>query len=89
MKNKSGDRSKWKAEWLKKGGDEMIESLKKIQNEAVQSNMFNMHIAGKKKRLKMDNIIIVNAIIEKQRQSHKNTYLMQKNALTNYGRIIA
>ena len=84
MKNKSGDRSKWKAEWLKKGGEEMTESLKKIQNEAVQSNMSNMHIAGKKKRLKMDNII-VNAIIEKQRQSHKNTYLMQKNALTNYG----
>ena len=28
--NKSGDRSRWKAEWLKKGGDEMIESLATI-----------------------------------------------------------
>ena len=101
--NKSGDRSSWKAEWLKQGGDEMIESLtkifnrveeerqiplqwretsimslykeggskekiqesqrgifitnivseayeivKKIQNEAVQSNMSNMQTAGKK-----------------------------------------
>ena len=140
--NKSEDRSRWKAEWLKKRGDEMIESLttifnrvegegqiplqwrettikslykgggskekkesqrgifirnivstayeivKKIQNEAIQSNMSNMQTAGKKNRSTMDNIIITNAIIEKQRQSHKNTYLfllMQKNALTNYG----
>ena len=25
--NKFGDRSRWKAEWINKGGDEMIESL--------------------------------------------------------------
>ena len=34
-----------------------------------------MQTAGKKNRSTMDNIIIINAIIEKQRQSHKNTYL--------------
>ena len=28
--NKSGDRSRWKAEWLKERGDEMIESLTAI-----------------------------------------------------------
>ena len=30
--NKSGERSRWKAEWLKEGGDEMIESLTTIFN---------------------------------------------------------
>ena len=141
MKNKkSGDRSRWKAEWLKEGGDEMIESLttvfnrveeegqiplqwrdtsiksqykgggskekiqenqrgifitnivskadeiiKKIQNEAMQSSMPNMQTAEMKNRSKMNKIIVINSIIEKQRQSHNNIYLlMQKNALTNH-----
>ena len=138
--NKSGERSRWKAEWLKEGGDEMIESLttvfnrveeegqillqwrdtsiksqykgggskekiqenqrgifitnivskadesiKKIQNEAMQSSMPNMQTAEMKNRSKMNKIIVINSIIEKQRQSHKNIYLlMQKNALTNH-----
>ena len=46
-----------------------------------------MQTAGKKNRSTMDNIITINAVIEKQRQIHKNKYLfllMQKNALTNY-----
>ena len=34
--NKSGDRSRWKAEWLKEGGDEMIESLTKIFNRVEE-----------------------------------------------------
>ena len=33
--NKSGDRSKWKAEWLK-GGDEMVESLTTIFSRVEQ-----------------------------------------------------
>ena len=138
--NKSGERSRWKAEWLKEGGDEMIESLttvfnrveeegqillqwrdtsiksqykgggskekiqenqrgifmtnivskadeiiKKIQNEAMQSSMPNMQTAEMKNRSKMNKIIVINSIIEKQRQSHNNIYLlMQKNALTNH-----
>ena len=138
--NKSGERSRWKAEWLKEGGDEMIESLttvfnrveeegqiplqwrdtsiksqykgggskekiqknqrgifitnivskadeiiKKIQNEAMQSSMLNMQTAEMKNRSKMNKIIVINSIIEKQRQSHNNIYLlMQKNALTNH-----
>ena len=35
MKNKSGDRSRWKAEWLK-AGDEMIESLTTILNRVEE-----------------------------------------------------
>ena len=42
--------------------------------------MFNMQTAGKKNRSTVDNIIIINAIIEKQRQSHKNTYLFFADA---------
>ena len=56
------------------------EIVKKIQNEAIQSNMSNMQTAGKKNRSTMDNIIIINAIIEKQRQSYKNTYLFFADA---------
>ena len=35
MKN-NGDRSSWKAEWLKVGGDEMIESLTTIFNRVEE-----------------------------------------------------
>ena len=33
----------------------------------------NMQTAEKKNRSMMDNIIVINAIIDKQRQGHKNT----------------
>ena len=49
--------------------------MKLVQNEAIQNKMSNMQTEGKKNRSTMDNIIIMNAIIEKQRQSYKNTYL--------------
>ena len=43
-----------------------------------------MQTVGKKNRPTMDNIIIMNAIIEKQRQDHENTCMqIQKNALEN------
>ena len=54
--------------------------IKKIQNEAIQSNMSNMQTAGKKSRSTTDNINIINAIIEKQIQNHKNTYLFFADA---------
>ena len=139
--NKPGDRSRWKAEWPKEGGDEMIESLttifnraeegqiplqwretsikslykgggskekiqesqrgifmtnivtkayeivKKIQSKAIQSNMSKMQTAGKKNRSTMDNIIIINAVTEKQRQSHKNTYLFFADAEKCFGKL--
>ena len=43
------------------------EIVNKIQNENVRSNMSNIQTARKKNRSTMDNIIIINAIIEKQR----------------------
>ena len=42
--------------------------------------MSNMQTAGKKSRSTLDNINIINAIIEKQRQNHKNTYLFFADA---------
>ena len=39
-----------------------------------------MQTAGKKNRSTINNIIIINAMIEKQRQSHKNTYLFFADA---------
>ena len=39
-----------------------------------------MQTAGKKNRSTINNIIITNAIIEKKRQSHKNTYLFFADA---------
>ena len=42
--------------------------------------MSNMQTAGKKNRSTINNIIIINAMIEKQRQSHKNTYLFFADA---------
>ena len=32
--NESGERSRWKAEWLKEGGDEMTESLTTIVQQS-------------------------------------------------------
>ena len=34
--NKSADRSRWKAEWLKERGDEMMESLTTISNKVAE-----------------------------------------------------
>ena len=65
----------------------IYEIVKKIQNKAIQSNMSNMQTAGKKNRSTMDNIIIINAIIEKQRQSHKNTYLFFADAEKCFGKL--
>ena len=42
--------------------------------------MPNMKTAGKKNRSTMNNVTIINAIIEKQRQNHKNTYLFFADA---------
>ena len=46
-----------------------------------------MSTAGKKNRPTIDNLIIMNAMIEKQRQNHKNTEKsqMQKNDLIKFG----
>ena len=59
---------------------EAYEIVNKIQNMTLQSNMSNMQTAGKKNRSTMDNIIIINTIIEKQRKGHENTYLVFADA---------
>ena len=51
MKNNSGDRSRWKAEWLKEGRDEMIESLTTIfkgggSREKIQKNQRGIFITN-------------------------------------------
>ena len=51
------------------------EIVKKIQNEVVPSNMSDTQTSGKKNRPAINKIIIINVIIQKQRQVHKNTYL--------------
>ena len=62
----------------------VYERVKKFQSENKQSIISSMQTVGKKNRPTMDNIIIMNAIIEKQRQDHKNTCMqIQKNALKN------
>lgn len=42
--------------------------------------MSHIQNTEKKNRSTMDNIIIINAIIQKQRQGHKNTYLFFADA---------
>ena len=39
-----------------------------------------MQTAGKKNESTIDNLIIINAIIEKQRQDNKNTYILYGDA---------
>ena len=39
-----------------------------------------MQTAGKKNESTIDNLIIINAIIEKQRQDNKNTYILHGDA---------
>ena len=56
------------------------EKVKKLQNENKQTNISTIQTAGKKNRSTIDNLIIVNAIIGKQRQDHKNTYILFADA---------
>ena len=46
--------------------------VKKLQNENKQANTWSMQTAGKKNKSTIDNVIIMNAMIEKQRQDNKN-----------------
>ena len=58
----------------------VYERVKKLQNENKQENISSMQTAGKKNRSIIDNLIIMNAIIEKQRQDNKNTYILYADA---------
>ena len=54
----------------------VYDRVKKLQNENKKANKLNMQTVGKKNSLTIDNLILMNAIREKQRQDHKNTYCL-------------
>ena len=58
----------------------VYERVKKLQNENKQENISSMQTGGKKNRSTIDNLIIMNTIIEKQRQDIKNTYILYADA---------
>ena len=45
----------------------VYERVKKLQNENKKANISSMQTAGKKNRSNIDNLIMMNAIIEKQK----------------------
>ena len=53
----------------------VYELVKITQNEKNNSKMSEMQAAGRKERLTMDNLIIMNTIIENQRAQKLNTYM--------------
>ena len=58
----------------------IYESALKIQNENKNENMSQMQTAGRKQRSAVDNLIILNSIIENQRQYKNKTYLFFSDA---------
>ena len=60
----------------RKIGLQSATDYKKLQNENKQANISSMQTAGRKNRSTMDNLIIMNPIIEKQKQDYKNTYIL-------------
>ena len=55
-------------------------SVLKIQNENNNENKSQMQIAGRKQRSTIDNLIILNSIIEYQREYKNKTYLLFADA---------
>ena len=58
----------------------IYESPLKIQNKNKNENMSQMQPAGWKQRSAVDNLIILNSIIENQRQCKNKTYLFFADA---------
>ena len=58
----------------------IYESALKIQDENKNENMSQMQTAGRKQRSTVDNLIILNSIIENQRQNKNKTYLFFADA---------
>ena len=58
----------------------IYESALKIQNENKNENMSQMHTAGRKQRLAVDNLIILNSIIENQWQYKNKIYFFFSDA---------
>ena len=66
----------------------VYERVKKLQNENRQANISSMQTNGKKNRSAIDNLIIMNAIIEKQRQDNENTYILYADAEKSFGKLL-
>ena len=66
----------------------VYERVKKLQNENKKANILSMKTTRKKNRSTMDNLIIMIAIIEKQRQDHKNTYILYTGEEKCYDKVI-
>ena len=58
----------------------VYERVKKLKNENKQENISSMQTVGKKNRSTIYNLIVINAIIKKQRQDNKNTYILYADA---------
>ena len=58
----------------------ICKSALKIRNEKKNETMSQMQTAGRKQRSTVDKLIILNSIIENQRQNKNNTYLFFADA---------
>ena len=65
----------------------IYKSALKVQNENKNENMSQLQTAGRKQRSTVNNLIILNSIIENQRQNKNKTYSLQmpKNVLISCG----
>ena len=58
----------------------VYERVKKLQNENKQANISSIQTAGMKNRPIIENLTKMNAIIKKQTQYHKNTFILFADA---------
>ena len=65
----------------------VYERVKKLKNENKQENISSMQTVGKKNRSAIYNLIVINAIIKKQRQDNKNTYILYADAEKCFGKL--
>ena len=64
--------------WIQ--NSKIYESALKIQNENRNKNKSQMQTAERKQRSSVDNLLILNSVIENQRQNKNRTYLFFANA---------
>ena len=65
----------------------IYENALKIQNEKKNENTSQKQTAGRKQKLTVDNLIILNSIIESQRQNKNKTYLFFAGAQKYFNKL--
>ena len=65
----------------------IYENALKIQNEKKNENTSQKQTAGRKQKLTVDNLIILNSIIESQRQNKNKTYLFFAGAKKYFNKL--